>query len=77
MWWETLTGRWVLCVREDLKQQVSDDEATKRERGEMKPSRYGGGKFILEAILKFSSFWDFYRCKSNSIFRSNLYCHIS
>lgn len=77
MWLETLIGRWMLCVREDLRQGVGDDEATKRKRDEMKPSQNDGGEFILEALLKFSSFWDFYRCKSNSTFTSNLYCHIS
>lgn len=64
-------------MREDLRQGVSDNKATKRKREEMKPLQNDGGEFILEAILKFSSFWDFYRCKSNSMFTSNSYCHMS
>lgn len=69
-------GRWVLCGGEELRQGVGDDTATKRERNETKWLQYGGGECFLEAVLKFSSFWACYRGKSNSIFKSNLYCHI-
>lgn len=58
----------------DWRQGVRDDGATKRKRDEKKQVQYSERSFSLEAILNVPSLLVFYKGKSNSNFKSNLYC---